>query len=91
MDLASKRVEMGQRIERARADRQLSIEGARAELATAIGAPVSRFTWMRWERGSPLPAELVLPLARVLDVDPVWLLGGHARTIRSKTTARATA
>lgn len=99
-DLAKKRVEMGQRIERARADRGLSIERARAELAAALTPPagaaadgpaISRFQWMRWEKGSPLPAEMVLPLARVLDIDPLWLLGAHARTLRAPRPARVTA
>jgi hypothetical protein len=74
-EVTRRRREIGKRITRARLAADLSIEAARAKMPEVP----SRWTWMRWESGrGPIPAELLVPIARVVQADPGWLLIGRA-------------
>lgn len=87
-DVTRMRRDIGRRIVRAREAQELSIESARTLVGEDVGETPSRFTWMRWESGrGPLPAEMVAPIARLLGVEPGWLLTGRTT---GRTTSRST-
>jgi len=50
-------------------------------LAERVG--VSFRTWMNYEDGKTIPAQVILRFIEVTDANPHWLLTGHGDTYRS--------
>ena len=64
---------MGKRIEQSRENKHLS----QRELGEKLNPPVTRQTISRWEAGDigTIKRSYVDQVARILNVDPVWLMG----------------
>ena len=54
------------------------------EIAAWLG--VASETWYGYERGKPIPGDIVLRLILELGISPRWLLSGHG-TIRPEETS----
>jgi hypothetical protein len=52
-------------------------------LAAQLGFPAR--TWLRYESGAPMPAEVVLSFVEMVGVEPEWLLTGEGRRYASAT------
>jgi hypothetical protein len=50
-------------------------------LAEAMGVPVR--TWLNYEQGVTIPAEVILRFIDVTDANPLWLLDGQGERYRS--------
>lgn len=57
------------------------------ELARRLGLPVR--TWYNYEAGVTVPAEVILKLIELTDVEPMWLLHGKGPKIRSQNPERS--
>jgi hypothetical protein len=68
-----KRVELGQRLRAVR--QEIHVEDGVQLLAEHLQIPVR--TWLNYEAGVIVPAEVVLRVIALADVSPHWLLTGE--------------
>jgi hypothetical protein len=55
-------------------------------LATALGVPFR--TWVNYEQGCTIPAEVILRFLEITRANPTWLLNGEGETyLRDRTDA----
>ena len=55
-------------------------------LAHALGIPAA--TWLNYERGAVMPADVLLDLIEVTRVDPHWLRTGEGERLIMETRSR---
>ena len=80
----NRRAALSQRIRQVRND--LYGENGIEALALALNIPVQ--TWLNYERGITMPAEVLLEFLEVTGTDPHWLLTGHGeRSLSGKFLA----
>lgn len=58
------------------------------ELARQLGLPVR--TWYNYESGVTVPAEVILKIIELTNVEPIWLLHGKGPKIRDASSDRRT-
>ena len=66
--------------------RELYGESGAALLASALGLPDR--TWLNYEAGVTIPAEVILRFLEVTAVEPHWLLYGEGEKYRTAAPAR---
>jgi len=67
--------------------RELYGESGAVLLAEALGLPVR--TWLNYEAGVTIPAEVILRFIALTGADPAWLLTGHGDRSAAGRSVRA--
>jgi hypothetical protein len=80
------KAELAERIRQVRWD-LFGADGS-PELARRLGVPAQ--TWLNYERGVTIPAEILVVFLELTAVEPRWLLTGRGPRFRSPPVDRAT-
>ncbi len=75
-----RRIRIGLRLREVRED--LYGDGGAAALATALDVPEE--TWLNYERGVTMPADILLEFIELTGADPHWLLTGDGERMAAR-------